>query len=539
MIIENPILENSDNNSNVPVVHEDITHEEVSNPIVFKQAFTRVSKLSLQMTASYTFSFQMVFLVYLLSQLDDDEDNLAAITLITSFITTVVMIGISPLLPMSLIAGHEIGALHDAELNAEDEHLLQSRRERIAAVHRNGLFISAGMLPIMTSCMVFSKPILTDLFYQNEDVATIASKFIQPYAIALPGIMLRICSEQLMFSFGRTKAAMLIGLTNFTFCMSIGSLFTFGSLGLPRLGTTGLLIACIAESYLTAVAYSVYIAQSPRFKSFNFFDLMRPIEPHLAQLKKILKISKFNLFAMTVECTMDLTTSVLAGVVGTQEQAALSATMQFSLLTLLLQAAFGQSCSQEMSRELGQNHFSNVSHLGKFGLITSLMFTTPIPLTLAAYPAMLLPIIGEKNQETREILHYLAPIIFLGNIMDSARYNMVQQLRVLGDSRRSSVVSSACLTLGMSTSALLGLKTDLGIYGVAAGYSFGITLATASIFYRWINRIDSAVIEKNKNNPEVKPKLANYCSFFFKMIPNRIRSNTEIGTEMKESTPTV
>ena len=101
MIIENPILENSDNNSNVPVVHEDITHEEVSNPIVFKQAFTRVSKLSLQMTASYTFSFQMVFLVYLLSQLDDDEDNLAAITLITSFITTVVMIGISPLLPMS------------------------------------------------------------------------------------------------------------------------------------------------------------------------------------------------------------------------------------------------------------------------------------------------------------------------------------------------------------------------------------------------------------------------------------------------------
>ena len=188
--------------------------EQLDDPIIFNQVFQRISKISLQMTLSYTFSFQMVFLVYLLSQLDDDEDHLAAITLITSFINAITMIGISPL-------------------------------------------------------MVFSKPLLTSIFNQQETTADIAADFIQYYAISIPAMMARICSEQVLFSFGRTKPAMLIGLTNFILCMGIGSSLALGTFGTKPLGTTGILIGCIMEAYFTALSFSLYIAHNSRFELFK------------------------------------------------------------------------------------------------------------------------------------------------------------------------------------------------------------------------------------------------------------------------------
>ena len=505
--------DDEENTSESIEAFEDMGEEDVPS---LWSILKRLLELSIPMTLSYTFTFQMVFLVYLLSHIDEDEDNLAAITLITSLINTIIVVGICPLFSMSMIVGREIGELQTAENNAEDETLLKDRRDHIAGANRNGLLISAAITPLMVSGMVFAKPILIHVFNQNEVVASITQNFVRPYALTTPAAMVRQCSEQIMFSFGRTKPAMIIALTSCGICMSFGSALALGSFGFPQMGKTGVLIGCISDAYLTALAFTLYIVMDPRFKSFKFFDLLKPLGPNVGQLKKIIHMGSSFLFAISTETMLALATSAIAGLVGTDEQVAFSGIMLFALVSIILQSAFGQSCSQEMSRKLGEKRFAEVSRLGRVGLITTVGFIAPIPLVLAFDPDILLMILGENNESVREMLHYLVPIIAAGCLSDALRSGLLQQLRVLGDEKGSALISSSALALGMGASAVLGLKTNMGISGVATGYTGGITLGTIALLYRWLSRIKPEAIKKHQEAPVAAESVRQCLAAFFR-----------------------
>lgn len=507
---------NPSNTTDIDIAVGDIDNQEITS---FWGTVQNILGLSLPMAFSYTFSFQMVLLIYLLSRLDEDEDNIAATTLISTFINTIILIGISPLFAMSMVAGNEIGELHDAERNNEDQTLLEEKRNHIAGINRNGLLASLIIIPPMVTSMVFSQSILQHLFNQDETVSRITQDFVRPYAIIVPAAMLRMCSEQVMFGFGKTKPAMLIALTSFVSSMSLGGLLAFGRAGLPRLGKTGVLVGCMSDAYLTALGFSLYIAKSPDFKAFKFFNVSKPFGHHTDQLKKIIRLGTSFLFSISTETLLALATSVIAGRVGTEEQEAFSNAMLFALLLLLFETAFGQSCAQEMSRKLGEKHFDAVSRVGKIGLLTTLGFAIPIPLILSINPNILMSILGENKEATQEILHYLVPIIATGCISDAVRFNLLQQLRALGDTHTASIVSAGAFSVGVSLSALLGLKTNMGISGVATGYTSGIALATAGLFYRWHSRITPDAIRKQEENPNIRETAGNGCfAAFFKSI---------------------
>lgn len=490
--------------------------EQISEFMFFLKTFQRTSTLALQMSASFTIGMQIVILVSFLSRINRDEEHIAAISLITSMINATILIGSSPLFTIGNIVSEELGAVRDAITT--DTESLQLKRDHLSAVVRNGLLVSSVMVPPMILSLVFSKTILRSVFNQNEQVAEIAQSFLRPYAINVPGMMFRLLTEQVIFGFARTKHAMIISLTDFVTCMSIGGILAFGALGSPKLANTGILIGCIAETYLTASAYSLYIAKNPRFELFHFFNFSRPLAPYLDQLQAICKAGGACFLTMTIETVMSFVISALAGVLGTNQQAAITTIMQITLFSTLLQIAFGQTCANEISRAIGEKQYKIASRLGKYGLISSTIFTTPTPLILASYPPLLMSIIGSDNESIAQILHYLAPIIFVGSILDSVRFNLLQQLRVLDDAKVSALVSSTCLTIGMGLSALLGLKSNLGIYGVGIGYSTGILMATLCLFTRWLPRIEPKAIEENRKNDIQSNPLANCCSAFFNRL---------------------
>lgn len=487
--------------------NQDMTHpinqtdEDMSGS--FKDSFLRISKLSWQMSASYTFCIQMSAIVYMLSQLDDSEDSLDSITLVTSFINFLVFVGVSPLLPMSLVAGKQLGELDELErVGATFEHELKQKREHIAAVFGNGLIISAFVSPFMILPMVFSKNILTTVLGQNEDVAGIAQSFIRPYALTIPPLLARVCADQVMFMFKRTKPAMVMSLTTFSISLTIGGILAFGKLGSPKLGVDGVLLGCIIGVYIESLGYLVYLRQSPRLNKFNFYDLNKKWSPYYGQLNDISNLGGLMVLTMSTELSMNLMLNSFSGIVGKQEQAAMAAVLQFSLVSVLLQTAFGQVCAQEMSREMGKENFLQVSKIGKIGIIAIFFYITPVLLLLAIYPDILADIMAKNDQSMKDILKYLAPIIFVGCVLDAERFLILQQMRVLGDAQVSSTISASCVALGIALSGVLGLKTGMGIYGVATGFTASSGLATAILFSRWLSRIQPDVIKKNTENPE-------------------------------------
>jgi len=484
------------------------------------KASVRLARLSLQMAGSYTFSFEMIVLAFTLGRINNSQDNLAAVALISSMLNTIVYIGATPLFSISIIVAEELGAYRLSEKNNTDEFLLnaESAREHLGAIYRHSVLMASAIIVPMVASLVFSQAIL-ESFQQDPAVARITQQFLWRFALSMPAFMLRMCSEQIMYGFGKPKIVMQIGLTSFLLTVPLGIALAFGAAGLPKLGNWGLLIGCISESYLASSVLFAYLASSKQFQPFKFFNFLRPWTEYAYQRQKIGSLGGFILLTSLSETIGMLINSTLAGIVGVEEQAAFSLCSQFTLITFLLQVACGQTCSQEMNRALGQRQYDKVSLLGKSGLVGSVALVAPIPLLFAICPNLLMETLGSKDPRIQTILNTLVPIMAAATMIDLARYNLLQQLLILKDVNRPAMISTGSLAFGIVLSIILGLKTNLGIYGIASGYAVGVSLATISLLVRWVSRIQPDAIKQlcepqdhlNINTPQT-----NYCcsSFF-------------------------
>lgn len=477
---------------------------EENNPLLLqvlsgRDIFKHISSLALPMAASYTFSLEMWLLVFFLSRLNQDKEHEASIALITNMINSLVVTGISPILAMSIVSGRHIGELKNEENKGEDGAILQLKKEEIASTNYHGLAIAGVMTPTIVLPLVFSNFILADIFKQDLAVAKITQDFTRPYALAIPGLMLRICSEQTMCGFGKTKPAMFMGLANFSIGMGLTAALGLGKLGAPKLNETGILIGYIAEAYLTAIAYSAYIAAHPFFKNYPFFR-PRNLRVNLPAFKKLLQLGGGILAGNIVEMLSMLVLGIFAGRIGVLEQSAFASTMQIVLFTFLLQAAFGLACCQEMSRQIGEKLYINASRIGRYSIPTTLVFVMPLPIILSIVPKLLTDVLGQDDQDVQEILPKLIPIMATSIALDAARFGLLQQLRTLGDGNKATLVSSAGLVTGTFLSWCLGFRTNLGIYGVALGFVLGVLIATLGLFMRWQSRIKPAEIESYQNS---------------------------------------
>lgn len=493
---------------------------EVMRPDTYLNTSTKLARLSLQMASSYTFSFEMIVLVYTLGRINNSQNNLAAISLISSMLNTIVYIGATPLFSISIITAEELGAYRIAEKNNSEEFQLNAdaSREQIAVIYRHSLLLASALTVPMVAFLVFSQPLLDGL-QQDEAVARITQEFLRPFSLCIPPFMLRTCSEQILFGFGQSKTVMQITLASFILTVPLGIALSLGAAGLPNLGNWGLLSGCISESYLTSIALLLCVAHSKQFQPFKFLNFNRSWDKYAYQRQKIATLGGFIVLISLSETIGMLINSTLAGLVGVEQQAALSLCSQFTLITFLLQIACGQTCSQEMNRALGQHQFDQVSRLGKSGLISSVSLVSPIPLVFAIRPELLTGIVGNSNSGIQNILNGLVPIMAVATLIDLVRYNLLQQLLILKDVNRSALISTSSLLFGIILSAVLGLKTDMGIYGVATGYAIGVSLATIRLLARWIPRIQPEAIrqlcEVQDNVGTGVTQTSRCCSMFF------------------------
>ncbi len=477
--------------------------------------FQTLSRLSWQTAASYTFPLEMVAMVYLLSHVDHSDENLAAITLITSYINALICFGISPLLAMSIVAGEELGELNALTKRHVADSELTDRRKHIAAVYGNGLIASAVAAPCLILPMVYSKSIFTHVFHQHQDVAAIAGRFIRLYATAVPANLARITASEVMFVFKRTKPAMTMGLANFAVSTTAGGVLAFGLFGAPKLGSTGVLAGAVLNEYLSAGSYTTYLAKSSHLKDFQFFKFCQSWQPYFGQLKKIRGFSRTILLGMVTETGMQFMLTVYAGMLSVNSQAACSSIMQLSIFSVLLQVAFGQTAAQEISRAMGANQFENASRSGRVSLAALLGYILPVMIFFSAYPTLLADIQNNHDEEYRDTLTQLAPLMFAGCALDAARFSMLQQLRVLGDAKVASMISSVCMLFGVGAAGYLGLYTKMEIYGVALGYVLSAGLAASILGCRWSERTRPESIQRIKANPEQFVSVRQCCLSIF------------------------
>jgi MATE family multidrug resistance protein len=473
------------------------------------EAVKKITGLSLPMALSYTFSFSIVALGVMAGRIgndEDDQDYLGASALISTMLTTVMLIALSSLYSISISTSNARGQLlrlkeapvpEEEEASRTQQEGIEAAEKNIARVLKNSFIMALAITPPAFFSLFYSKAILMG-FGQREDVSELAQSYLRPYAFAVPGLLLRMCEEQIMFSFEKQLPAMFLGLSSFAIGVFFADVLCFGYLSFPKLGLPGIAYGFIGEAYLTCLVFGIYLAASKTFKEFNFFNNFSFKKEDREQIKNLFTIGWPISATLSMEVTAMLVTSLLAGLLGKDELITWGVGSQFSFFALILLVALGQATCQEVSRALGKSENLNVNRLAKYGLFTNVMLILPLCILVSAYPDILKWIItnDDLSDEIMQMVKILVPIVAAGVAVDSVRYNILQVLRAMGDHVKPTVISIFNTWLGVLMAYILGFHTNLGIYGVAAGFTIGLTTGALALLPRWIAKIKSFEVDQ-------------------------------------------
>lgn len=464
-------------NSNAPA------QEEISAVTIAIDVITTAVPMAL----SFTFSASQVATAMMIARLDSEKtvEYLAAAALITTLSNILAGLSFSPLFAMSIRASKKHGNLIKIEEmeNANDTEKSKTIKT-ITDIFKSGTGLSMLIAPIPFAGFYFSRYILSDFFGQDAHISELAQQNLRPYAFAIPGLMYRMCAEQMMFSFGKTTPAMIIGLVSFGAGTGLSLFLAFGK---PQLGLAGIAYGYVAEAYLTSMGFCLYLGHSQIFKDisfFNFFQLDRNI---FRQAKKILQMGLPITLQMASELFSSLLIGLFAGWRGKVPLAAQDFSTQLFIFAIIPSISFGQTVAQKVSRLIGQKDFTNAMRFSRYGLLTTLGVVSLTCVPLAIWPKALTTILSTTVEPIAMALaKILIPLAVTQVIYDTASYNMTQVLRAGNDLYVPTFFKTACLWLGVLAAYFLGFHTSLGIYGIGIGFLLGVSFAANLLLPRWM-----------------------------------------------------
>ena len=282
----------------------------------------RTLALAGPMTASYTFSFSLVAIAVMMGRIGSQEDldeYLAATPLITTGMQSFAFLMASSVLGTSLEAGKRFGELQRLETDEPDNnHDISEQLRSIREVFRASMGLSTLITPLGMLGMYHTEELL-NLIHINPEVTALVGQFLRIYSFALPGFMLRISSEQMLFAYGKTVPAMVIGLISFAVNTALAAWLAFGS---PQLGIPGIALGYLAEAYLTAFGFSAYIAFQKKFRPLELFKLSHLSTSIFKTLKTLLGLGLPITLQFAAEIAIDQLSLMFAGWLGTTALAA-------------------------------------------------------------------------------------------------------------------------------------------------------------------------------------------------------------------------
>lgn len=473
------------------------------------EAVKKISWLAMPMALSYTFSFSIVALGIMAGRIKSEEDNqdyIGAAALCATIVNTVLVMAFSGLYSVSILTSKNRGKLKELQDNAgeqrvaEDEESLPNENQALAEVKQD-------VSNVLKDSNIISLPLALPPFFilyyssallqavgQSARVAALAQSYLRPYSLATLPVLIRLGEEQICFSFEKQIPVMLIGLSTFSLGVLLANILCFGRFSAPQLDLAGIAYGFVTEAYLIMGVLAVYLSKAKIFNEFNFFRNFSFTRKDWQQIKDLCKIGWPIALTMTMEISATLVTSLFAGWLGSDALTAYSFWAQFYFFVFIPLIALGQATSQEVSRLLGETNKSlGIPRIAKYGLLASEGIIMPLCILVSAYPELLKYVITDQDisDEIMHTVRILMPVTAIGIIFDTAKYNMLQVLRALGDHIVPTSLSISTTWLGVLLAYVLGFHTSLGIVGVGAGYAAGLAAGALALVPRWLKNIST------------------------------------------------
>ena len=198
--------------------------------------------------------------------------DLAAVGIASSIMATILMSLVSVLLALPSIIAHLHGAARQAEIGRE--------------IHQ-GIWISLALAIVAILLLCFPDPFIAISHLQPAVEAKVRA-YLTASAWGVPGAFALRLFFGLSMGVGRPRPVMLFNLLSLAIKVPLNSLFMYGLIGLPAMGSTGCAVATSVDAWLMAALAWGWCLNHPKYAEYAL--RRRIAAPDLAAIKEFLKL---------------------------------------------------------------------------------------------------------------------------------------------------------------------------------------------------------------------------------------------------------
>lgn len=398
----------------------------------------------------------------------DGPEPLAAVSLVNSVITVILMVGIGISYGLTPLVAQESG-----RKNADEP---------------GKLLVNSLLINIITGILLFlvaylGMLLLIDHMNQSPAVVKLAKPYLFLLGISLVPLMVFMTFKQFAEGLGYTKQAMQVSIWGNVFNVLLGITFVKGLFGIAPMGVNGVGWSTLIERILMGLIMGLYVFQSRHFTQY-LNDFSRKSLSRIRSLN-IIRIGAPVALQYVFEVSAFSGAAIMIGSIGATEQAAHLVAINMAAITYMMAGGVSAAASIKTGNNFGARDYTQLrlSAISSYHIVLVFMSCTALLfIALNRY----LPWIYTSEKPIIAIASQLLLVAALFQLFDGAQVVGLGILRGIGDVNIPTFITFVAYWLvGIPVGYLLGLKLELGVLGVWAGLCLGLLVSGGLLFLRF------------------------------------------------------
>jgi MATE family multidrug resistance protein len=352
-----------------------------------------------------------------------------------------------------------------------------------------GLLLSNSLLTnvvtgiILFTSIYFGSMLAINHLDQSPEVVILAKPYLLLLSISVIPLLVFNTFKQFAEGLGFTKQAMKISIWGNVLNICFAVTFVKGLFGVQPMGIKGVGYSTLIDRFLMAAVMSFYIFRSVHFKKylvkFRLFNIDRQ------RIAQILAIGVPVALQAVFEISAFGAANIMIGTIGPVPQAAHQVAINLASLTYMMASGISAAAAIRSGNHFGAKNFKalRLSAITSYHIVLIFMSITAILFIAANH---VLPWIFTSDKAVITIASQLIIIAGIFQLFDGAQVVGLGILRGMGDVLIPTTITFiAYWLLGLPVGYLLGIRFNLGVYGIWYGLLVGLLSAALLLFLRF------------------------------------------------------
>jgi MATE family multidrug resistance protein len=347
----------------------------------------------------------------------------------------------------------------------------------------NSLFLNMLTGIILFAGIYFGTMLLISHLDQSPAVVQEAKPFLLLLSLSLIPLLIFNTFKQFAEGLGFTKQAMMISIWGNVINICLGITFVKGLFGIHPMGIRGVGYSTLIDRCIMAIVMAVYVLRSPIFKEYLKSFAIKNIDR--VRGLQIMKIGAPVAMQYTFEISAFGGAAILIGTIGLVQQAAHQVAMSLAAMTYMMASGLSSGAAIKSGNYFGAGDHRNLrlSAISNYHIVLAFMAITALIFTFGRH---LLPWIITSDEKVIAIAAQLLIIAAFFQLFDGTQVVGLGILRGMGDVNVPTFITFlAYWIVGLPVGYLLGVKLNIGVYGVWYGLVLGLATASVLLFIRF------------------------------------------------------